>query len=164
VTSSVYKDDDGHTWLRLLSDGGPYPLDNCMGCGQTGSQATGKCEHTIAPTAFEQAWEAFDKWARETFEHDMERCKSKAREYGSADLEIMGVAMQALLPGASDLHDRSRHAAGLEMGIGFYLLGKASRLFGAWNKGREPSEDTWHDITIYSLMARFVRDHGGWIR
>jgi hypothetical protein len=48
------------------------------------------------------------------------------------------------------------------MAIAFYLLGKATRVFGAYQRGGRPSDDTWHDLTVYSMMARRVRETGGW--
>lgn len=83
----------------------------------------------------------------------------KAIEYGGADLRIMGAAMRELAQGEkwtpTEIDEQ-------EMAIGFYLLGKVSRLFGAWSKGRAPSADTWVDTEVYSQMAQRIREEGYW--
>ncbi len=77
---------------------------------------------------------------------DVGAFREKAKEYGSADLEVMGAAMAELL----GLH----HDEGVEAALAFYILGKVSRAFGAIKMGKIPSDDTWHDVTVYSLMIR----------
>lgn len=111
----------------------------------------------------EVRWNEIEKAMYAMFSKDMAALKEKALEYGAADLKIMGKAMESLLPGSEDLDFQSRERAGLEMAIGFYAMGKAARLYGAWEKGREPSEDTWHDLGIYAYMARIVREQGKWM-
>lgn len=107
-------------------------------------------------------WNEIEKAMYAMFSKDMAALKEKALEYGAADLKIMGKAMESLLPD-SGLDAESMRRAGLEMAIGFYAMGKAARLYGAWEKGREPSEDTWHDLGIYAYMARIVREQGEWM-
>lgn len=107
-------------------------------------------------------WNEIEKAMYAMFSKDMAALKEKALEYGAADLKIMGKAMESLLP-ESGLDAESMRRAGLEMAIGFYAMGKAARLYGAWEKGREPSEDTWHDLGIYAYMARIVREQGEWM-
>jgi len=116
-----------------------------------------------ASVTFEQQWDQFERFAREMFEADLKRARAKAMEYGSHDLEIMGTSMVALLPEGGLLDGQSRHAAGIEMAIAFYLMGKASRMFGAYKKGTTPGDDSWRDGSIYSMMARYVRANGRWI-
>lgn len=110
----------------------------------------------------EVRWNEIEKAMYAMFSRDMAALKEKALEYGAADLKIMGKAMESLLPD-SGLDAESMRRAGLEMAIGFYAMGKAARLYGAWEKGREPSEDTWHDLGIYAYMARIVREQGKWM-
>lgn len=112
---------------------------------------------------FDARWAEVEKLIRRMFEADLLMCKQKAQEYGSSDLEIMGKSMETLLPGSAQLDHETRQAAGLEMAIGFYAQGKVSRLFGAWNKGTRPGEDTWRDNNVYSYMARVVRATGRWV-
>jgi hypothetical protein len=113
--------------------------------------------------AFDNQWQRFEDFARATFEEDLKRAREKAMEYGSHDLEIMGTSMEALLPESDRLDAQSRHAAGIEMAIAFYLTGKAARMFGAFKKGTTPGDDSWRDGLIYSLMGRYVRAAGRWI-
>lgn len=101
-------------------------------------------------------------WWRDVSEADALAALEKASQYGSADLRIMGEAMAALVPDIDKLDNDSRRSFGLEMAIAFYLLGKVSRLFGAYQSGSSPSDDTWHDITVYSMMARHIRVKGEW--
>lgn len=159
----LFKDDLGHKWLSDDPGAGAH----CQVCNlPTGPASEFWCLQAASPRTAgpaEERWGLIEEWMRKTFEDDLRRCKAKALEYGSADLAIMGKAMEALLPQGDGLDRESRERAGLEMAIGFYLMGKAGRLFGAWNKAREPGEDTWHDATIYSLMARYVRENGSWM-
>lgn len=102
-----------------------------------------------------------DWWADESTA-DMLAAVPKAIEYGSTDLEAMGVQLVALHPNVEAMNADERSRVGLEMAIAFYLLGKATRIFGAYQRGGVPSDDTWHDLTVYSMMARRVRETGGW--
>jgi hypothetical protein len=146
----------------------PEPGSNCQRCGR-GYGEPGYCQGA-APRRHshggmdpaEARWDEIEKWLRITFDQDLQRLRPKAIEYGAADLKIMGRAMESLLPGGDSLDPESRASAGLEMAIGFYAMGKAARLYGAWEKGREPDEDSWHDLGIYAMMARYVRANGRW--
>lgn len=111
----------------------------------------------------EQRWAEIEQLLRDQFEKDLVRLHEKALSYGSADLEVMGTAMQALLPGADLFDDKSRRAAGLEMAIGFYAMGKSARLYGAWGDGNKPGDDSWEDMEAYAKMARIVRETGRWM-
>jgi hypothetical protein len=111
----------------------------------------------------EKAADQIEEWWRKTASADASEIRRKAVKYGAADLKIMGVAMESLLPGSSDLDGSSRTAAGLEMACGFYALGKAARLFGAWQQGRAPTDDDWYDLQVYAGMARYIRGHGKWM-
>jgi hypothetical protein len=102
----------------------------------------------------------FDWWL-ETARKDALHALTKSRQYGSADLRIMGKSMEALFP-ASELDRQSLEAMGLEMAVAFYEMGKAARLFGAYERGTAPSNDTWKDQTIYPMMARRIREIGRW--
>lgn len=82
----------------------------------------------------------------EILREDLSQYREKADEYGNADLEVMGAAMEGLIKGD-----------GVEAALSFYALGKISRAFGAMAKGEMPSDDTWHDLTVYSLMIRARR-------
>ena len=118
---------------------------------------------TIPPSDFDLQWNRFEDFARATFEDDLKRARSKAQEYGSHDLEIMGTSMEALQPDSGQLDVQSRRAAAIEMAIAFYLMGKSSRMFGAFKKGTTPGDDSYRDTNIYAMMARYVRVNGRWI-
>lgn len=79
----------------------------------------------------------------------------KAVEYGSADLKVIGFALSQMI-------GKPTNVSTDELGIAFYVLGKVARLIGGYADGREPSDDTWHDIAIYTKMAQYAREHGGW--
>lgn len=103
-------------------------------------------------------------WWIATADSDIRTVAPKAVEYGAADLEVMGTAMQHLYPGMGQIRDLSeRRAIGLEMAIAFYALGKVARLFGAFEQGRVPNLDSWYDLAIYTGMARKVRETGSWV-
>jgi hypothetical protein len=85
-------------------------------------------------------------WVLRTVEADFRSILPKVVEYGSVDLEVMGAAT----PG------------GIEAATEFYLLGKVARAMSAHQDGRKPSADTLKDQLIYSIMIRFIREHGYW--
>lgn len=107
---------------------------------------------------------------------DRELAMAKRAEYGSADLRIMASALREMLPDPelSELRDafgngeyggmeqQDDEGYYIEAAIVFYVLGKVSRIVGALSEGRVPSLDSWHDITVYSMMARRTRNSGGW--
>ena len=49
-----------------------------------------------------------------------------------------------------------------ELGIYFYLVGKMARWTAAVVDHDRPSDDTLHDISIYTRMAQRARVAGGW--
>jgi hypothetical protein len=110
----------------------------------------------------EARWETVEAEIRKMFEDDLAVLKERAFEYGS-DLRIQGKAMETLLPGADEMSSANAAAAGIEMVIGSYVMGKAARLFGAWEKGNAPRLDSWRDMSNFSFMARFVRAFGEWL-
>ena len=93
-------------------------------------------------------------WLDET-KSELDSVIPKAVEYGSADLKVIGFALSQMIGEPKGVsHD--------ELGIAFYVLGKVARLVGGYADGRLPSDDTWHDIAIYTKMAQYAREHGGW--
>jgi hypothetical protein len=76
--------------------------------------------------------------------------------YGSADLEIMGRGLAVI---ASDVEGVVTYD---ELAIAAYILGKISRIFGALAQGHPPTDDTWHDIAVYTKMAQRIRETGSW--
>ncbi len=97
------------------------------------------------------------KWWHGQTEEDMAKTIPKAAEYGAGDLEAIGRMLLSMV-GWEDAPER----VGIEMGIAFYLYGKCARLMSAYAEKRLPSQDTWDDACIYTMMARYVREHGQW--
>lgn len=100
-----------------------------------------------------------EDWWLETARADFEALLPKVSEYGAADLDVMGEALLATTPLQTTQPSRR---VGHELALAFYLLGKVGRMFGAYANGKLPSDDTIHDITVYSMMLRRVRAEGGW--
>lgn len=96
--------------------------------------------------------ELIDWWVA-TAKADAELTIPKAIEYSAHDLVAMGVG----LLGANAPDQRRTEAA-----IAFYASGKAARLVGSYVEGREPSNDSWLDLSIYSMMGRRTREVGSW--
>lgn len=119
-------------------------------------------EQTAEPTQVNVHQVDLQNWWHEVSQADLDLMLPKVTEYGSQDLEVMGRAMIALHPNRDAMDPGEQRRVGLEMAVAFYLLGKVSRLFGAYSGGGVPSDDTWHDATVYSMMGRRVRETGGW--
>lgn len=93
---------------------------------------------------------------------DFEQMLPKLHEYGgtgegSSDLRVMGDAL-AELCGMHDAEDAVKQ----ELACWFYTLGKVARLISDYKQGRSGKPDTWHDITVYSMMARRLQETGRW--
>lgn len=110
-----------------------------------------------APTASELLAKELETWWHEVSQADLMLIAPKAVEYGSTDLEMLGTAMAGMV----GLKDPSRGEA-TELACLFYLYGKVARAVGAWRDGRQPSDDTYLDISQYTMMIRRVREAGGW--
>lgn len=111
----------------------------------------------------QEGMDALHDWWADLAQKDAESCLAKLYEYGSSDFDIMAQSMIAVggsaWSGASDV-DKAR--IGREMAVLFYLQGKVARAFGALQKGRVPSNDTYDDITRYSMILRRIRETGKW--
>jgi hypothetical protein len=94
-------------------------------------------------------------WWQAEVQKEIESVVPKAIEYGSADLKVIGYALSQMI-------GEPKGVTPDELGIAFYVLGKVARLVGGYADGRRPSDDTWHDIAIYTKMAQFAREHNGW--
>lgn len=96
------------------------------------------------------------RWWRSHAETEIDRTISKAVEYGATDLLDLG-------------HDLARMAGrtvtdqqAVEIGIMMYMRGKLARIVAAITEGREPSVDSFFDLTVYAKMAIRNRETGGW--
>lgn len=82
---------------------------------------------------------------------------TKAREYGSAELEYAGHVI-----GRIGGRETSK-AEALELQIFHYVLGKMGRWVAAVTRGEQVSDDTLLDIGVYVRMVQYVREHGQWV-
>jgi len=114
--------------------------------------------------------------AREA-QHSLMAAELERWWYRRVDEEITGVVPKAVEYSSTDLIDLGRQIADVagwsveqkadegalaELGIAFYVAGKVGRVMGAIKEGRRPSDDTWHDIAVYTKMAQRVREVGAW--
>lgn len=106
--------------------------------------------------------EDVEEWWLDVAKADFAAMAPKVEEYGgtdtgSADLQIMGNALAELM----GMHD-APDAVKQEMACWFYALGKISRLVSDYKQGKPGKPDTWHDLTVYSMMARRLQAVGRW--
>ena len=104
-------------------------------------------------------------WVLGTIESDLDEVIPKAILYGGADLEVMAAAMRPFLDvsyAGAEHDEQTMQRLAMEAAVGFYTLGKVARLMGGYAAGQIPSDDTWGDLTIYSVMGRYIRHHGEW--
>lgn len=152
---------DRHDWDWLPGPGIDPEHHVCPGQPMV-VEMTSTVEQTLIDdrNAAEQELRA---WWADRARKDADAVIPKAVEYSASDLDIMGNAL--LHWGGADWNgapDEQRRALGQEQAIAFYVLGKVSRLIGAYGEGRLPSEDTWDDVRIYATMAARVRQTGRW--
>lgn len=96
------------------------------------------------------------KWWDLTSQNELDSLMPKMVEYSSHDLRIMGDVLLEFKPELrGQVHPE-------EIAIAFYALGKIARIMGAYTDGAVPSDDSWHDLSIYARMAQRVRDAGSW--
>lgn len=96
------------------------------------------------------------QWWHTQAETEIEAVVPKAIEYGSRDLVEMGHTLARLM--GQTVND----AEATEIGIWFYTLGKIGRWTEAIRRGHQVSDDTLHDIAVYTKMAQRTRVVGGW--
>jgi hypothetical protein len=102
------------------------------------------------------------RWWLNTSASDFMAAVPKAHEYGgtqggSADLRLMGDNLAELM-GWRDVSDAIKQ----ELAVWFYAQGKAARLVSDYQQQRPGKADTWHDLTVYSMMARRLQESGNW--
>ena len=101
--------------------------------------------------------DALRLWWEHRADEEIVAVVPKAIEYSAVDLIEFGrtLALVMDLPALSDEEYT-------EIGIWGYLVGKVARWTGAIREGRRVSDDTIHDISVYTKMAQRNRDVGGW--
>jgi hypothetical protein len=97
-----------------------------------------------------------EKWWADRAALESEAAVPKAIEYGSNSLMEVGRKM-GRLQGREVTEEEA-----LELGCWSYLIGKVERWTDAVLRGERPSDDTLHDIAVYTKMAQRIRDTGSW--
>lgn len=100
----------------------------------------------------DKATAIFKNWWHQTAGADLDAMLPKRVAYGAADLRIIGRGMAELV-GKPNMDDEEA----VELGIAFYALGKVARIVSGFTTGGDRT-DSWHDLSVYSMMARSVRD------
>lgn len=92
---------------------------------------------------------------------EIDAMMDKLAEYGTGDLHEIGRQMLKVRGVDIDeqIHELGSYGLELtnaqmyELGIMFYALGKIQRVITAAEQGRVASDDTWHDLAVYSKMV-----------
>lgn len=99
-------------------------------------------------------------WWMDTAHDEIFPLTAKMVEYGgngrAIDLIEIGRNIARLA------HREVDDAEATELGIYFYLLGKMGRWTAAVQEGRRVSDDTLHDIAVYTKMVQRTRQKGAW--
>jgi hypothetical protein len=141
-----------HEWVAIGSADEPITwLD-----GEREEELPVPPEPEVSPTVISITEACMGLWFHEHIDKVINRTVPKAVEYGSHDLVVMGEQMFGLFPKLRGVISPE------ELAIAFYLLGKVSRIFGALEAGRRPSDDSWFDTEVYAQMVQYVRDNGRW--
>ncbi len=94
---------------------------------------------------------------------EMGKVIPKAVQYGAADLDVMGYVLGKIL-NAPTAREREWSPPELqELAVFFYTMGKVARMAGAYAQGDMPSDDTWHDTSVYARMTQVIRRRGRWM-
>lgn len=108
-------------------------------------------------------FDELQKWAADQIQGDLDSVRRQITEYGSIDLDLMGIAMVELAPPTIDIvSGPGGSQVGIENALIFYLLGKISRCISAIAAGQRPSSDSYKDLRVYSFMLAHVREFGHW--
>lgn len=100
-------------------------------------------------------------WAAALVVDDLDRIRRQITEYGSVDLEMMGIGLlEAAQWDEALIGDET--GIGMELALIFYLQGKVARCVSAVAAKKRPSDDTLRDLRVYALMLGHVREFGHW--
>jgi hypothetical protein len=103
------------------------------------------------------AMEALEKWWMETAAEEAAATISKAVQYGSSSLTMVGEMLHGIAP------DLEGVVSEQELAITFYIFGKMARIMAALERGEQPSMEHWEDVGIYTKMIAYVRQNGSWV-
>ena len=81
----------------------------------------------------------------------------ESHDDGSSDLRVIGTNLAELIGWKN-----SDDAVCQEMGAWFYLQGKVARLINDYRCRRHGKADSWHDATVYTMMARRLQSKKNW--
>jgi len=94
----------------------------------------------------------------------IERTAPKAAQYGAADLDLMGQAMESQYAEAIKwMTPEERKTFGRYAACAFYALGKVARIQGALERGELPHSDSEFDLEVYAVMMTCIRQTGRWV-
>lgn len=117
----------------------------------------------------EDGWGELRGWWEQTAHDEIAGLVAKAQEYGGITraTDLIAIGEDLIAAGVKEpLHMGDAHETqnqwATELGIYFYLRGKFARWQAAVIDGRPVSDDTLHDIAIYTRMAQRNRTVGGW--
>jgi hypothetical protein len=132
----------------------PNGWDNRSGSGQSHPYATPPTEVPPDDATLTAIIDDLRTWWYTTAENDFAEMEPKIGEYTASDLVLMGQFLEhwLALPAGS----------GPEAACAFYALGKIARSVSAYREGRLPSTDTLHDLCVYGMMMRRIRENGQW--
>jgi hypothetical protein len=104
------------------------------------------------------------EWWEKLAHSEVEPLLLKMTEYGGSgaavDLIEIGRKLSELGPRLAAL--AADDASKAELGCYFYIVGKMARWHAALMEGRAVSDDTLHDIGVYTRMVQRIREAGGW--
>lgn len=99
------------------------------------------------------------EWWADTATQELDSVTKKMAEYGGRGGSLDLIHIGHVLARSLDMNVSDEFA--IEIGIAFYVQGKVSRWLAALTNGRTASEDTLHDISVYTKMAQRNRATGG---
>ncbi len=97
------------------------------------------------------------EWWLDRVADEIDATLPKAAEYGSNELVDLGRTL-ARASGREGLSD----AQAAELAIFFYARGKMARWDAAVARGDAVSDDTIHDLGVYTKMVQRLREDGVW--
>jgi hypothetical protein len=100
------------------------------------------------------------EWWVEMARQEIEPMLGKMVEYGGNGRaeDLIQIGQTVALTAGRKVDDEEA----TELGIYFYLIGKMARWTAAVVEGDRPSDDTLHDISVYTRMTQRARHSGGW--
>lgn len=104
-----------------------------------------------------QSEQAFCQYFYDLVDAVLDPLMSKAREYGTTELEQLGGVFRA-----TQGFEPSTSQANLQVATWFYAQGKAARWTAAVRRGETPSTDTVLDLMIYCMMYLKITETGEW--